>query len=254
MAATRRGPAKDKPARPRTLRTKKNPTGEDWAPRFLTELVKCGVISRAAKQAKVGRQTVYQRLAGDEAFAAALTEAMEDHEDDMEITARSRAKAKSDKLLMYFVKRRHDRQEGGKPKRGKVHFHLHATTDALQAKYRSMTDDDLAANISKRFRWRDWLEKKGEEAIGRELEMCRRDILHWCDAWAWTYDPRLQDPFLPFDLFPKQRDFLTWLVDRERLRENGLVEKSRSQGVTYLLLRVRTASLAVLSGLFGRFR
>lgn len=39
---------------------------------------------------------------------------------------------------------------------------------------------------------------------------------------------------LPFDLFPKQAELLTWFAERERTRTNGLVEKSRDTGVSYL--------------------
>ena len=67
-----------------------------------------------------------------------------------------------------------------------------------------------------------------------ELALCRRDAAHWVNAWCWTYDPRLAAPVVPFDLFPKQQAFLTWLAEREARQEGGLVEKSRDMGVTYL--------------------
>jgi phage terminase large subunit len=39
---------------------------------------------------------------------------------------------------------------------------------------------------------------------------------------------------LPFDPFPKQIEFLRWLKAREAAQEDGLVEKSRDMGVTWL--------------------
>lgn len=53
--------------------------------------------------------------------------------------------------------------------------------------------------------------------------------------WVWTYDPREKTArTLPFDLFPKQVELLRWLEAREAGDENGLVEKSREVGVTWI--------------------
>ena len=54
-----------------------------------------------------------------------------------------------------------------------------------------------------------------------------------CD-WMMTYDPRKRPSMLPFTLFPKQRDYIDWLYQRFDLREDGLVEKSRDMGLTWL--------------------
>jgi phage terminase large subunit len=72
----------------------------------------------------------------------------------------------------------------------------------------------------------------GKESL--ELERCRRDVCHWVNSWAWTFDPRETPSVLPFDLFPKQAEFLGWLQTREAAKEDGLVEKSRDMGVTWL--------------------
>lgn len=56
--------------------------------------------------------------------------------------------------------------------------------------------------------------------------------------WGCTFDPRnaeLNRPtVIPFILFPKQREFLDWLYARWRGREDGLAEKSRDMGVSWL--------------------
>jgi hypothetical protein len=49
-----------------------------------------------------------------------------------------------------------------------------------------------------------------------------------------TYDPRERNPVIPFDLFPRQVEFLEWLAEREARQEHGLVEKSRDMGITWL--------------------
>jgi hypothetical protein len=67
-----------------------------------------------------------------------------------------------------------------------------------------------------------------------ELALCAADVCHWVNTWCWTYDPRLADPFVPFDLFPRQAEFLSWLREREANQEGGLVEKSRDMGASFL--------------------
>src|SRR5437763_479835 len=60
-----------------------------------------------------------------------------------------------------------------------------------------------------------------------ELARCAADVVHWCNHWAFTYDPREPVSTLPFDLFPRQAEFLHWLAEREQRQQDGLVEKSR---------------------------
>lgn len=56
-------------------------------------------------------------------------------------------------------------------------------------------------------------------------------ICHWMD----TYNPRKQhEKWMPFVLFEKQRDFIQFLEDLRRDNENGLVEKCRDIGATWL--------------------
>lgn len=58
-----------------------------------------------------------------------------------------------------------------------------------------------------------------------------------CD-WGMTFDPRNaeigQPTTMPFLLFPKQAEFIGWLRDRWMGREDGLAEKSRDMGVSWL--------------------
>lgn len=56
--------------------------------------------------------------------------------------------------------------------------------------------------------------------------------------WGCTFDPRNAEisrpTLIPFILFPKQREFIDWLYARWRGREDGLAEKSRDMGVSWL--------------------
>lgn len=71
-----------------------------------------------------------------------------------------------------------------------------------------------------------------------EIARCAADPLYWFDRHVWTYDPRLVGKpggaYVPFKLWPKQREFITWLKARVDGNEEGLCEKSRDTGVTYL--------------------
>jgi phage terminase large subunit len=92
--------------------------------------------------------------------------------------------------------------------------------------------------------WSDSTEKRLDYRVKRvgvdrdsqdvESELCARDIVHWINHWGWTYDPREPNSLLPFDLFPRQCDFLNWLAAREAEQESGVVEKSRDVGMTWL--------------------
>ncbi|SOY65600.1 Bacteriophage TerL protein [Cupriavidus phytorum] len=60
--------------------------------------------------------------------------------------------------------------------------------------------------------------------------------------WGMTFDPRNAEiglpTVIPFLLFPKQADFITWTVERWKGRQDGLAEKSRDMGVSWLCVAV----------------
>lgn len=70
----------------------------------------------------------------------------------------------------------------------------------------------------------------------RELTLaaCTADPVLFINDWVWTYDPRKTPSFLPFDMFPRQEEFIRWLEELEALSEHGLAEKSRDVGFTWL--------------------
>jgi hypothetical protein len=67
-----------------------------------------------------------------------------------------------------------------------------------------------------------------------ELERCTSDIVYFIDNYCMTYDPRTPAKSLAFKLYPKQVEFIRWLEQLERDQSNGLCEKSRGVGVSFL--------------------
>jgi len=55
--------------------------------------------------------------------------------------------------------------------------------------------------------------------------------------WVVTYDPRnTTNPFIPMILFPKQAELIRWLHNKWLDQEDGLVEKSRDVGMTWIAM------------------
>lgn len=91
--------------------------------------------------------------------------------------------------------------------------------------------------------WRDrirrvqYLEAHPDE-LPAVLAHYARHPADFVNDWCATFDPRAVDrgqpTTMPFLLFPKQREYLDWLHDRWRQRQDGLVEKSRDMGASWL--------------------
>lgn len=85
-----------------------------------------------------------------------------------------------------------------------------------------------------------------ERALRLELfranpKMLEAAVLHYSknfsdfiNDWMMTYDPRLFPAELPFLLWPKQEEYIQWLFNLWQKKEDGLTEKSRDAGVTWL--------------------
>jgi hypothetical protein len=69
-------------------------------------------------------------------------------------------------------------------------------------------------------------------------ERYRNDPVAWINHWAVTYDPRVagtdKPTTLPFVLFRRQVEFADFLLALVNGQQNGLVEKSRDMGATWL--------------------
>lgn len=75
-------------------------------------------------------------------------------------------------------------------------------------------------------------ERKGQQD---ELIKCIEDPVYWIRKYVMTYDPRLPDPFVPFNLYPRQEEMIRWMEERQLRQEPGCIEKSKDVGATWLI-------------------
>lgn len=91
------------------------------------------------------------------------------------------------------------------------------------------------------FQWRQkqliWL-REDRRRVYWALEYYRNNPIDFIQHWGITFDPRNAGTniptYLPFVLFQKQKELIYFLQDLLRSNENGLVEKSRDMGATWL--------------------
>jgi hypothetical protein len=64
----------------------------------------------------------------------------------------------------------------------------------------------------------------------------RNNPIDFIQDWGITYDPRLiergQSPIIPMILFPRQIEFVEWVLERWRTSESGVAPKSRDMGLS----------------------
>lgn len=69
-------------------------------------------------------------------------------------------------------------------------------------------------------------------------EFYKDNPVEFITEWGMTFDPRNAEiglpTTIPFVLFPKQEAFVDWLLARWRARADGLAEKSRDMGVSWI--------------------
>lgn len=96
------------------------------------------------------------------------------------------------------------------------------------------TNEELVGEIRRRLA----IAKECEKSLkfrALEFERCKRDVVHFINNWVDTFDPREEHPNLPFKLYPFQVETIQWLEDGFQKKQNGLIEKSRDMGVTWLV-------------------
>lgn len=98
---------------------------------------------------------------------------------------------------------------------------------------------EVIAEMTRRYYYKAVIEQN-ELSIQAEIYKCSKDPVHWFNHWIWTYDPRGMafglPANIPFVLRPKQVELVAWLEERESTQTHGLIEKSRDEGMSYVVL------------------
>lgn len=79
--------------------------------------------------------------------------------------------------------------------------------------------------------------RQNPEILPALKQFYRNDPAQFIIDWGMTTDPRNLDYGLPvsipFLLFPKQEEWIHWIMERRRATENGITEKSREMGLSW---------------------
>lgn len=98
---------------------------------------------------------------------------------------------------------------------------------------------EVVAEMTRRYYYKALIEQC-ELSQEAEVYKCKNDPIHWFNQWIWTYDPRGMSfglpANIPFVLRPKQVELVDWLLERENTQTHGLIEKSRDEGMSYVVL------------------
>lgn len=94
-----------------------------------------------------------------------------------------------------------------------------------------------------------------EEGFRRQVyTACANSLEFWIEHFVFTYDPRRKESrVVPFTLFPKQKEYLQWRLGIAERDENGLIEKSRDMGVSWLNVCHHTWQWVFYPGFKGTF-
>ena len=101
---------------------------------------------------------------------------------------------------------------------------------------------DYVSVLAERAARLERLRKMSPEDVDALKSFYRDNPVQFINDWGMTSDPRNIEIGLPvnipFLMFPKQEQFVDWVYDRWRGREDGLAEKSRDMGVSWLCVAV----------------
>lgn len=96
---------------------------------------------------------------------------------------------------------------------------------------------DYARVFAERCERLNWLREDPSRVAAMRLYY-RDQLADFINDWGCTVDPRNLDrnlpAMVPFLLFPKQREWVDWIIDHWRNRKPGITEKSRDMGISWL--------------------
>lgn len=85
----------------------------------------------------------------------------------------------------------------------------------------------------------------------------KNNIAQFITDWGCTIDPRNiaigLPSVIPFILFPKQTEWIEWFLERWAKSENGMVEKSRDMGASWLTIATACSICLFNNGVIGGF-
>ena len=88
------------------------------------------------------------------------------------------------------------------------------------------------------------------ECISQLNKFYRDNITRFINDWGMVHEPRNiskgRPAMIPFLLYPKQEEWAHWFLERWLKNENGLSDKSRAVGLTWLAVAI-TVSLALFN-------
>jgi hypothetical protein len=67
-------------------------------------------------------------------------------------------------------------------------------------------------------------------------EMCKQEPVFFFDFFCYTKDPNKKPANLPFITYPYEKNLIYWLEDRLNTKNDGLIDKSRQMGVTWMIM------------------
>lgn len=98
----------------------------------------------------------------------------------------------------------------------------------VSLRYRIDTSENLAYRMNIRV-----LADKSKEYQKLQMDLCKSSILYFINVFCWTFVPGHEAiPFIAYDF---QEDLATWMLWLAKMELPGLVEKSRKQGLSWLM-------------------
>lgn len=98
-----------------------------------------------------------------------------------------------------------------------------------------------------------WIRKDPDERVPKLKAYYRDHIADFVNDWGTTVDTRNAERDLPtripMVLFPRQREWIDWVIERWRAQEPGLTEKSRDCGVSWLFMSTSCSMCLFFDGI-----
>lgn len=106
-----------------------------------------------------------------------------------------------------------------------------------------MMSEEMQEKRVQRLKISDAADRRKEAQV-MVWNLCMREdapaegCIFFIENFGWTLDPRKETKHIPFFLFDFQKDAIRWMIDHIDNGRDGLIEKSRDMGVTWLVIWV----------------